>query len=449
MKMRHDIENSKSETRMTNQIQNPKPKTRHSSSFELRTSSLIRHSDFEFRISAARRGFTLIEMITVLTIIIIVLAIAIPIWDAMMNGTNLAAAQNQISAFISNARADAIYNRQTIGVFFYIDPKSQQTAMAEVQVQTLYQPKPYGGAAGPIYTSQFIPGTWTSTVGAFSWSNWQAYPTAPPWAASNGPAYSLEMVNSPDPNNPTPGSFVFYRDVVLLPKGVGVALNNSTYTYNSNGLWDSPAGAPVWPAGGGFPPLDRYLRLGCIMFNPDGTLASIPFAVPYYEAFTLNQYTAVQNGTTKPMENLLCSRIGMYANPTNGYVSDLASDVTYTPASATATPQFLPLLSSVGLTLYDKDVFVNQHAGPQTVMDNSTTPPTQKTIGDGSQFDDGSLPNANGADMNYSVMGTAINAPTVIGQAQAADKYLEESWIDQNGTAFLVSPFNGSLIKAK
>src|ERR1700728_2310468 len=309
MKMRHDIENSKSETRMTNQIQNPKPKTRHSSSFELRTSSLIRNSDFEFRISAARRGFTLIEMITVLTIIIIVLAIAIPIWDAMMNGTNLAAAQNQISAFISNARADAIYNRQTIGVFFYIDPKSQQTGMAEVQVQTLYQQKPYGGATGPIYTSQFIPGTWTSTVGAFSWSNWQAYPSNPPWttltASNNGPTYSLEMVNNPDPTNP--GSFVFYRDVVLLPKGVGVALNNSTYTYNSNGLWNfSTAGnpPPAWPAGGGFPPLDRYLRLGCIMFTPDGTLASIPFAVPYYEAFTLNQYNAVTSGTTQPLENL-------------------------------------------------------------------------------------------------------------------------------------------------
>ena len=51
----------------------------------------------------------------------------------------LSTAQNQISAFISNARADAIYNRQTIGVFFYLDPKTQQTAMAEVQVQTLYQ----------------------------------------------------------------------------------------------------------------------------------------------------------------------------------------------------------------------------------------------------------------------------------------------------------------------
>ena len=78
-------------------------------------------------------------MITVLTIIILVLAIAIPVWNALMGGTNTAAAQNEISAFISNARADAIYNRQIIGVCFFIDPNTQQTAMAEVQVQTLKQ----------------------------------------------------------------------------------------------------------------------------------------------------------------------------------------------------------------------------------------------------------------------------------------------------------------------
>ena len=113
------------------------------------------------QLATSKRGFTLIEMITVLTIIIIVLAIAIPIWDALMNGTNLSAAQNQISAFISNARTDAIYNRQTIGVFFYVNSKTQQTGMAEVQVQTLYQANPYTGT-GPVYTSLFKPGTWTT-----------------------------------------------------------------------------------------------------------------------------------------------------------------------------------------------------------------------------------------------------------------------------------------------
>src|SRR5579872_4557245 len=76
-----------------------------------------------------KRAFTLIEMITVMVIILIILAIAVPVWDALMNGTNLVAAQNQIAAYIANARADAIYNRQMIGVFFYIDSKTQQEAI--------------------------------------------------------------------------------------------------------------------------------------------------------------------------------------------------------------------------------------------------------------------------------------------------------------------------------
>jgi hypothetical protein len=33
--------------------------------------------------------------------------------------------------------------------------------------------------------------------------------------------------------------------------------------------------------------------------------------------------------------------------------------------------------------------------------------------------------------------------------SQPANKFCEESWIDQNGTAFLVNPANGSLIKGK
>ena len=66
------------------------------------------------------------------------------------------------------------------------------------------------------------------------------------------------------------------------------------------------------------PPLDRYVRLGCIMFNPDGTLASIPFGVPYYEAFTSTQYSNASKNNN-PSENLLCQKIGMYQTP-SGYL---------------------------------------------------------------------------------------------------------------------------------
>lgn len=359
----------------------------------------------------AARGFTLIEMITVLSIIIIVLAIALPVWRTLLGGTNLSAAQNEISATIANARADAIYNRQTIGVFFFIDPKTQQTGMAEVQVQTLYQPDPYPAGTAATYTSLFVPGLWSDTAGSVSW-------TAPSFW-QNGAINSLERVNSPDPTNP--GNFVFYRDVTLLPKGVAVALNNNTNTnppalnpYNAYATWN-----PTAPSSPGSP-IDRYLRTGCIMFNPDGTLASIPWGIPYFEWFTATQHT---NSPNAPNENLLCKTIGM------PQYADTASTFTPTPG-----PANVPLTSSVGLVIYDHDAYINQHA---------TGSSGGASLGSTSQFSD--------SDMILSLANPPVGSPPANppNSGPAADKFLEEQWIDQNGTALLVSPFNGSLIKAK
>jgi prepilin-type N-terminal cleavage/methylation domain-containing protein len=344
--------------------------------------------------SFPRRGFTLIEMITVLTIIILVLAIAIPVWNALMGGTNVASAQNQISAFLANARADAIYNRRATGVCFYIDPKTQRTAMAEVQVQTLYQ-TPYGG--GPAtYTSLYKP----TVFGG----------------ADNGPTNSIELVNGPDPN--TAGNFIFSRDVTLLPAGVGVALNNNTYTYYQNIQWGYNPKT--------LPPLDRYLRLGVIMFGPDGTLATIPFAIPFFDTFTSTTPVAPH-----PPDNLLCQRLGMVYS---GTPYDIASDVSVPAGSG--PPNQIPLVSSVGLVVFDHDAYLTQHAS--LTINFSGSP---KAIGDGLAFTD--------YDMDY-VLYTNPSSPTTPSyQANPDDKFIEENWIDKNGTALMVSPFNGSLIKAK
>jgi type II secretory pathway pseudopilin PulG len=362
--------------------------------------------------ASLRAAFTLIEMITVLTIIIIVLAIAIPVWNALLGGTNLASAQNQISAYLTNARADAIFNRQTIGVCFYIDPKTQQTAVAEVQVQTLWQVHPYSG--GTSYTSQFIPGYWTGTLPTPTWAAW-------PYSGgstANGPINSLELVNNPDPNNP--GNYVFYRDPLILPKGVGVVFNSPTYGYNYQNGWNNNNSTPSWTS---VSPVDRYVRLGVIMFNPDGTLAapSVAFGIPYYEQFTsASQYSY----------NLLCEKIGMQND------LDLASIAT--PAAG-GTPATLPLTSSPGLIVFDHDVYATQHCSMQ-VMDFKNNPPTQTTIGDGNPFSD--------VDLNYTIANPPPAAPT-IGGYPAQDKFIEEAWIDKNGTAFLINPTSGALIQAK
>ncbi len=362
-------------------MENPTPKARQTGhwSFVIGHLPTQRTNDKGQRSSLS--GFTLIEMITVLTIIILVLAIAIPVWNALMGGTNVAAAQNQIAAVLANARADAIYNRQTIGVCFFIDPKTQRTAMAEVQVQTLWQ-----NGTGTL-TNLFTP-------------------NAP--SAADGQVNSLEMVNNPDPNNA--GSFVFYRDVVLLPAGVGVALNNNTYTYNQYN---------VWTTGGTFPPVDRYRRLGAIMFAADGTLTTIPFAVPAQEQFT---------STSTAVNSLLCQRMGMNY-PYGGPYYDLGS-----LALSPSAQQSLALTSSVGLVVFDEDAYLTQHASMQV----NGSPPT---IGDGSPFSN--------LDMNYTLTPNASSINPSPGTTFPADKFIEENWIDKNGVALMVNPVNGSLIKAK
>jgi prepilin-type N-terminal cleavage/methylation domain-containing protein len=332
------------------------------------------------------RGFTLIEMITVLTIIILVLAIAIPVWNALMGGTNVAAAQNQISAFLANVRADAIYNRQTIGVFFFIDPKTKRTAMAEVQVQ----PEWITGTQTPLFTPNV------------------------PSAANSTPVNVLELVNNLDPNSTTGSpSFVFYRDMVLLPNGVGIALNSNTYAYNQFiGTQFTPN---VWNTGSFTVPLDRYRRLGAIMFAADGTLTTISYGVPLRE----------QLAKSSPIsENLLCQRMGMtYPTSAIGPFYDFAS-----LAPPTSPTQTLTLVSSVALVVFDEDAYLTQHAS------SPTTP-----NGDGAPFND--------TDMNDTILPAGANP--LVGSAPAQDKFIEENWIDENGIALMISPSNGSLIRAK
>jgi prepilin-type N-terminal cleavage/methylation domain-containing protein len=372
-----------------------------------------------------RRGFTLVEMITVLTIMVLLLSIAIPVWKALLGGTNTATAQNQIAAMLANARSDAMYYRQTIGVFFFPDLKSGQTAMAEVQVQTLYYNSNAGPGSSTGYTSQFSAGKWQGTPPA-----WTRISTTGP----NGLLYSLEMVNYVDPNfDPTSNqapNYIFYRDLVFLPKGVGVVLNNNTY--DNNTVNNSGAGLEWTPQSNPMPPLDRYRHIGAIMFTPDGRLTTIPFGVPYYEYFNQAQYNLLASNNKVLPENQLCARIGMYYN------YDLASNLNWPPNPGVGNPPYTPLMSSVGLVIFDHDAYLSQHA---RLAVGQPQPQSSITIGDNSLFTDD--------DLNWSSKSPPTGINPGANSIQAQDKFIEESWIDQNGVALMVNPMTGALLKAK
>ncbi len=175
-------------------------------------------------------GFTLVEMLTVLAIIVLVLASAVPVFNSLTGNHSLAAAQNQIASLLQTARQDAIYNRQTMGIFFYIDPATDAVAMAEVQLD-----QQQGG--GTTYSPSEIYVSPTNTQS-----------TAPP----QGQVNAIEMANYWDPSLTAPGQvgtgeFVYYRDVVTLPANVGIALYNNSVPYPANGDIHAPHHRPLRP----------------------------------------------------------------------------------------------------------------------------------------------------------------------------------------------------------
>ena len=106
-----------------------------------------------------RRGFTLIEILVVLTIIIIIALAAIPAFRFISGSRSIEGTQNMIGAMVSRARAQALVDRQNRGVFFFVDPVNDRTTMALVgQVGGDFD-QYHGwstGAGGPAALTDFV-----------------------------------------------------------------------------------------------------------------------------------------------------------------------------------------------------------------------------------------------------------------------------------------------------
>jgi prepilin-type N-terminal cleavage/methylation domain-containing protein len=80
-----------------------------------------------------RSGFTLIEMLVVMAIIILFVTLAIPAISAITGTRSISAAENQISAVLARAREEAIGIQDYRGVLFYIDPREDRVVAALVR----------------------------------------------------------------------------------------------------------------------------------------------------------------------------------------------------------------------------------------------------------------------------------------------------------------------------
>jgi len=102
-------------------------------------------------------AFTLTELLIVIGLIVLVIALAVPAFKAMSGGRSVDAAQNQLSAVLGAARAEAIGLQKVRGVFFYVDPRTERVNAAIVQ-ESDYRPTPRDAPpVSPDYYLDLVP----------------------------------------------------------------------------------------------------------------------------------------------------------------------------------------------------------------------------------------------------------------------------------------------------
>ncbi|HUB27931.1 MAG TPA: hypothetical protein VL992_21075, partial [Tepidisphaeraceae bacterium] len=186
-------------------------------------------------------AFTLVEMMTVIGIIVIALAVAVPVVSSLEGNRSLAAGYNKVSAALGHAREIALYYRTPAGVVFFQDPFTGRQDAGYVMPQYLL--------------GQFYP-TYVSTMQAVAKAQGIAAPELP---GSGTDPHFIDLI---------PG-----EEIMTFPQGVAVELVNPNSSLD--GAIPSGGGTPTQAATAtsiGY--VDSFLRVGVVMFDQTGQLAS-------------------------------------------------------------------------------------------------------------------------------------------------------------------------------
>lgn len=81
-----------------------------------------------------RVGFTLVELLVVISVIVIVVGMSIPLFRAMSSDRSVESGQNIVSSMLQRARSRALGLQSPRGVFFFEDQVTKKTAMLMVRI---------------------------------------------------------------------------------------------------------------------------------------------------------------------------------------------------------------------------------------------------------------------------------------------------------------------------
>jgi prepilin-type N-terminal cleavage/methylation domain-containing protein len=183
-------------------------------------SQLVRHPHGKPQsASTGRRGFTLTEMLVVVGIIVLIVTISVPAFNAISGNRSLDAAQNQLAAIIGRARQEAIGLQQPYGVILFQDPNTSRACAAVVNFPDPANPLLLGLAPNhdelllPIGVSfrmiETMPYGGTGPAAYYSSMNVVMFNArgefiCTPWAVLNNPLPAPWLGPGPNPANPPP-----------------------------------------------------------------------------------------------------------------------------------------------------------------------------------------------------------------------------------------------------
>ncbi|HEY1683975.1 MAG TPA: prepilin-type N-terminal cleavage/methylation domain-containing protein, partial [Tepidisphaeraceae bacterium] len=284
--------------------------------------SFVHRSSFIVHRSLSSFGFTLTELLVVISIIVLMLGLAVPVLKILGGSKSIESAENQIAAILGRARAQALTDRTVAGAMFFYDPKIGRVEAVIVE-ETPGNPYPGGpnGVSLDLATSTLPTGDCyggTPVADTFR---------LPPGIGVEFVHDCLNMLAGPPPVRQGDG-YIGFNVYNSYPTSPGAA------TYGAGGYYGVEYG-------------------GVILFDGNGKLVSNHYIF----------HTATNDTTGMPF-----TKLGQLLYGTSQYDKTLLAKMSFVSPS-------LSVYSQYGLVVFDHDAFISLgYSDQDPICENQGTP---------------------------------------------------------------------------